>query len=936
MLTTREKPQSADEAQGSPTLSDKNNNKTVFGTPVSLTNSPPPLTQESAESTGMPPFVLEEPALSASNPNVVLHTRTDSSADLQELEEEQTEPPTSGWIGNRDFSVNESLYNIGIAAIREPRDQRTPSTEDPVTATTFKFGSSEFEYAERSIIEQKFTDKATVKAFGKADLLKGALETLAGKYKPTKLTMTAPVNRLAAITDALTSFLHPRTFIPLIKSKKKRTDQPTDSASTAHLKEEQPSKNIKKASSSKRSQTSTPSILSIIQGYIEDELTAEKKETEKNSNTTIIYKPSKEGSYAPPLVFLPHLIRKEDVNHQADYVGLKVSTSISGGKETELKVEDIAPFRRFVIACCMFGTSIVGRDNKGGKFPIIKHEIELFDDQLIESIQVAKRSFYEEAQFKIFKTIALMMQQIGDKKEYQFHLKSRKPTVNDMIENQIYLYEEQNEIFYTLQTGKGLINKPLKKSDFKNPSHFDNLLTLLMKPNIDQESINDSLHAELRQILIKKNDNPKDFEVVCHLPYIDYILFGVRLYVEGKMTLNALEAFCVAVLNKKDELSKRLHEVFPKELGIELVIAQPLDNLLNAKELHNLLKGKKRNRTHNDMSISRFVLTQLGIKPLESNAPSTPDKKEHDTQQTAQEVEVKQTDTVNRCLELLMTNTHNPIQAIIWRDFIAAARKMNTYPTTLEDLLKIGNVVVLGMADYNMQLVENPVATDTTAHKVQPLQVCSIQPFSERPIQTTFDKYSQSINEHDLYFIELPEGEALESKHAILKKTAEEKATPILIKKGNTFSVFGVQNNEWQERPLMSLSAKEIATLTKLNVNPNDPFIKKDALKPSLLAILKKAHTPNYYPPVFLLTHMDLLMAYQHNDKKGNQVRAGIAFYYDDYELGATDLIGDENEMITKKSHKHFLLNALRNGAFAPSHPAHTPLTYDLIKRSPR
>lgn len=831
-----------------------------------------------------PPFTLEPLAVTLHLPNESLHRVASDTfyldSDSEEPEEsEETKKQT--WLHTRYLSVNASLYKKGMINIEEPLAQMAvPHPEETADTTTFQFGSSEFHCDERSIIEAKFPDEASAKAFREADELIKKLQKLSGNYQSTKSTMTAPATRPVAVQEALTPFLggEMEKTLPSPKRAQKNPDQNKKSDQTTYAmlktmhKEEH--KNEKQTQASK-------SLIDIIQEY-SYEL--------ENNNSTVIYRQSNKLSY-DPLVFLPFKIRKNDVNNNADFVGLKIAPWATGGAANDLSSSDLSHFKTFITAFFMFGTSIVGRDDTGGRFPIINPDIELFENQNITSIQVAEVSVYEEAQFEIFKiAIAPLMQQIGNKNKYHFQLKEKKIEDNEITANHLYIYQENNEIFYASMSEKGPVREKIKKSDFKHSDHFDTLLTALKNPNIDQETVHDPIKEELLEIAFKRDHIPKNFKVICHLPYIDYILFGVRLYVEGIMTKNALGAFCIAVLRKKEELNRRLLKTFPKELGIELIIANPVDNLFDTNTLMAIFKAKNPAR-HADMST--FILEQLQLATDENAFKNLSDE----------EASQKQAEIVQRCLHLLMTNQYNETQAIVWRDFAKAAEKMNDSPTTLEELLKIGNAVMIGIGCYGMEAN----------------QACSLQPGSKRPTQTNYDALSQKLNEHDFTLVSLPEGKELPLETLT---NAEKNATPILIKKGDDYSIYGIIDGEWQETKLTSLSKEELRVLNQLfegSVPTN-----KEALKGPLLEIVKKNHAPRLqYPFVFCITNDDFIKAHQYNDLEGTKKRAGMLFYFSDYQDGAARLL---------KTNPSFLLNGLRNGACTERDSSHTPLKQSDIQ----
>lgn len=189
------------------------------------------------------------------------------------------------------------------------------------------------------------------------------------------------------------------------------------------------------------------------------------------------------------------------------------------------------------------------------------------------------------------------------------------------------------------------------------------------------------------------------FQVYCHLPSIDYMLFGIRLYIEGKMTEDALEDFFVEVIEKKNELTNHFKKIFREEDGINITIASPFDNLLS--EIKKDESGK----------ISTGILKALGLAPTDGSGKK-----------------ITQQEVVRQCLKLITENDIQPMQAEVWRDVVSIAggvEKINT----LEELFKYGNAVMLA----------------TAAKGKKSYEVCSIQPYSEMQIQKAFAKLSKPL-----------------------------------------------------------------------------------------------------------------------------------------------------------------------------------------------
>ncbi len=595
-----------------------------------------PSPQSLPSSTLLPDFFLEPP--------VTLHNASQDGPD----------ETNAGWKNSKYLSVNETLWNkAGLLAIREPRKQRPISkTRHLVTPNTFQFGSATFEYGERSKIEEKFPESK--KAFEKAEILVEKLQVLSNGYVPQERCMTA-ATRADVIEESLRSVFkesyqssfqpsvneksnHGLTQQPFAISKRKQKKLGLNRKSTfaimGAIKEEEPKPGLStqlQSTFSKSAPNKKSNILNIIQGYAAE------------TTTTVLYKQSSKTSSFDSIPFLPFIMRTNDVlEHDSssgkainlpDYIAIQIYPWISDKNKSELKSFQLSPFKRVAIASCMFGTSIKGSDDIGGKLSIIKHDIKLFPEQIITDIICEEDSFYEEVQSLTLQALSTLM----------------------------------------LRTGN------------------------------------------------------QNFEVHCHLPSVDYMMFGVRLFSEGKMTQEALETFCDIVAAKHKELSQRLLEIFPEELGITMVISSPFDNLFDFK------------KKSPQVTISTFILEQLGIyeqPSLQKKADAASEAELKGLQTTGREQ--LQTAITERCLWLLINNQHMPALAKIWKLFIETSKKQTKQEiNTLEQLLKIGNAVMLGWVSDRMG----------------PREVCSLQPYSEMQIQKAFTKLADASMLSAVFFI---------------------------------------------------------------------------------------------------------------------------------------------------------------------------------------
>lgn len=98
----------------------------------------------------------------------------------------------------------------------------------------------------------------------------------------------------------------------------------------------------------------------------------------------------------------------------------------------------------------------------------------------------------------------------------------------------------------------------------------------------------EALFAQFRSWIALMKGLSKGFQdpvVYHHLPAYDYILFGVSLYLQGRMTLKALDQFCAAILLRKEQI---LHIMRPfyESLTKQLIIKSPFEYLFSERTEH--------------------------------------------------------------------------------------------------------------------------------------------------------------------------------------------------------------------------------------------------------------------------------------------------------------------------------------------------------------
>lgn len=262
-------------------------------------------------------------------------------------------------------------------------------------------------------------------------------------------------------------------------------------------------------------------------------------------------------------------------------------------------------FTQYVTAGCLFGASLKGEDQHGGKFSLIKHDIKFFADQKIQFIMYdEKESPYENMLFiQLEKTCQMI--------------------------NSFTVYENKKSLLY-------------------------------------------------------------------HLPYYDYILFGIELFLRGRITHDALSDFFEKVLKKKSEHTDKINLIC-KKYNILSAIFSPFENIFGALQSVNEI-------------FDVFELRNEDINPEKL---------------TTQEIALKEKLFVLLCLQKLKTNMFNIGHQQAWIDFTEYSENKIE---DLEGLFKIANTIPIAVASKGKE----------------DYKTCSILPLSEKQIQVG---YSKSLKE---------------------------------------------------------------------------------------------------------------------------------------------------------------------------------------------
>ena len=330
--------------------------------------------------------------------------------------------------------------------------------------------------------------------------------------------------------------------------------------------------------------------------------------------------------------------RKEEVFVSVPSLGLYVQPWLSHGRPPER----LKQFKKFHTVGCLFGSTLKGINQKKHKFPMVKHDIAFYQDEIIESVS--------------------------------FNHKAPNP------------YEEM--LFNELEKIARFINlhaDPLRTSD---------------------------------QALLSY-----------HLPYIDYVLFGLNLLAIGRISLDALEALFIQTFYQKEKHINEIKKIFSMH-NVSVDFESPFENLFDLRLLEQAFKLATTKTTKSKPgkhAFARAIFRMLGIL----------DSSEKSIAMTVQSPE----ELTQHLIQLLTTNQYNLIHKRIWIDCIEAVKSgveagVNGFvsPTIIEDIFEIGNSAMMGL-----------LAQAGT----QDFETCSILPASEKQIQVYYNKLIPHLPKED-------------------------------------------------------------------------------------------------------------------------------------------------------------------------------------------
>lgn len=255
------------------------------------------------------------------------------------------------------------------------------------------------------------------------------------------------------------------------------------------------------------------------------------------------------------------------------------------------------------------------------------------------------------------------------------------------------------------------------------PNPFETMLFLQLEKNIK---------------LVKAFTNPKKLPTLhYHLPYNDYILYGIELYLANRLTRAALKKFVEFILKKKNVHVSNIQRLCTHH-AIKVFIQNPFYNLF---DLAGFEKQKSTDSsvdlsTPEEPDILDHLFKQLGLSQFDS-------LKKKDENATANETEF-----VKMWMQVLQNAATDKILQATWRECLNLPSKK--FPNKLlldeinsiEELLRVSNGLMIATATQK---------TNTNTNR--PPFVCALEPLSEKQIQhgyTDIQTSSEKMN-HIIY-----------------------------------------------------------------------------------------------------------------------------------------------------------------------------------------
>ncbi len=319
--------------------------------------------------------------------------------------------------------------------------------------------------------------------------------------------------------------------------------------------------------------TKANKLLSAIKDFVGE------KQRENNRNLSITNAKRREE------VFLP-LSLKNEPNHLSDVSGLYMYPWLSSGNILANQFA-FSGFKQYVTAGCLFGSNLIGMDEKGYKCALIKHDIDFYEKQKIQHIQLTSKTLgpYEVALFKELEGLALFINQYADKKADKPSLFYHLPS-HDYILFGIDLYIRNR---MTL----GALTSFLKYVCLQKIKHQEKIYQLCKKYDIQVE-----ISSPFENIFSNIQFDPNSKKAAEHFTQAVLDRLGITIkdnYPEGMDSTMVKQCVTLLMTNKINEKSHHAWVDFLKtnrdEAGVDSI--EKLFKIANSLMLGIAAFGKK-------------------------------------------------------------------------------------------------------------------------------------------------------------------------------------------------------------------------------------------------------------------------------------------------------------------------------------------------------
>ena len=256
--------------------------------------------------------------------------------------------------------------------------------------------------------------------------------------------------------------------------------------------------------------------------------------------------------------------------------------------------------------------------------------------------------------------------------------------------------------------------------------------------------------AALESLFPLMAQSGSDFIIRYHLPVIDYMLYGIHLYISGKIAFDALEEF-VEQVKIRGQKHRTTIQALAEKSDIVIKIESPFDNLFaegteisansllsqlslsvaqveRMKSEHAALAEKLRRaarRGGHKVADFKSVIdifnawdeVSSGISPEVVATTST----EQIVQKTPRELFEEL--CIENILDHLTKNTQFPEYKQIWQEIVAGGEVTRFSP--LQQLFKVANVAFIARSCIGRK----------------PFEVCSLLPIDEKPIAQSYKEF---------------------------------------------------------------------------------------------------------------------------------------------------------------------------------------------------